>query len=58
MEIRKLAQMYAVKNEHNIPMSLAEHEWAKKLFESSSISLTSHEAPSLIRIRSLNQHNI
>ena len=35
MEIRKLAQVYAVKSEHNIPMSWTQHERARKLFESS-----------------------
>ena len=33
MEIRRFAQVYAVKPEHNIPMSWAEHEWAIKLFD-------------------------
>ena len=31
MKIRKLAQVYAVKPEHNIPMSWAEHEWVYRL---------------------------
>ena len=39
MEIRKLAQVYAVKPEHNIPMSWTQHEWARKLFESSSTTI-------------------
>ena len=39
MEMRKLAQVYAVKPEHNIPMSWAEHEWARKLFEPSSTTI-------------------
>ena len=39
MEIRKLAQVYAVKPEHNIPMSWTQHEWASKLFESSSTTI-------------------
>ena len=30
METGKLAQVYAVKPEHNIPMNWAEHEWARK----------------------------
>ena len=36
MEILKLAQVYAVKPDYNIPMSWTEHEWAIRLFESSS----------------------
>ena len=39
MEIRRLAQVYAVKPEHNIHMSWTEHEWARKLFESSSTTI-------------------
>ena len=51
--------MYAVKPEHNIPMSWAEYEWQDNyLSRHPLLSLTSPESPSLIRIRSLNQHNI
>ena len=39
MKIRKLAQEYAVKPEHNIPMCWTEHEWTRKLFESSSTTI-------------------
>ena len=39
MEIRKLAQVYAVKPEHNVPMSWIQHEWARNLFESSSTTI-------------------
>ena len=39
MKIRKLAQEYALKPEHNIPMSWTEHEWEIKLFESSSTTI-------------------
>ena len=39
MEIQKLAQEYAVKPEHNIPMSWTEHKWARKLFDSSSTTI-------------------
>ena len=53
MEIRKLAQVYA-KPEHNIPMNGQK----KYLSRHPLLSLTSHEALSLIRIRILNQHNI
>ena len=36
MKIRKLAQVYAIKPEHNIPIICAQHEWARKLFDLSS----------------------
>ena len=40
MEIRKLAQVCAVKPEYNILMSWAEYECARKLFESSSTTIS------------------
>ena len=39
MEIRRLAHVYAVTPEHNIPMSWTQHEWARQLFESSSTTI-------------------
>ena len=54
IEIRTLAHVYAVKHEHNIPMSWAEHHLSRHPL----LSLTIPEAPNLIHIRSLNQHNI
>ena len=39
MEIRKLAHEYAIKHEHNILMSWAEHGWTGKVFESSCTTI-------------------
>ena len=47
MENRKLAQEYAVKPEHKIPMSWVDHE--NYLSRHPLLSFTSPEAPSLIR---------
>ena len=59
MEIRKSAQEYAIKPEHNIPMSWQSMNGQENyLSRHPLLSLTSPEAPSLIYIRSLNQHNI
>ena len=59
MEIRKLALEYAVKPEHNISMSWQSMNGQENyLSRHPLLSLTSPEAPSLIRIRSLNQHDI
>ena len=39
MEIQRLAQEYAAKPKHNIPMSWSEHELARQLFELSSTTI-------------------
>ena len=55
MEIRKLAQEYAVKPEHNIPMSWADHECERKLFESSSTTII-NKTPSYWETSMLTTH--